>query len=340
MQTSLSRKFCVAPMMKRTDKHFRHLLRMLSQHAMLYTEMIACRAVLFGNRRYLDFKASQHPLGLQVGGSNPSEMARCACIAEEMAYDEININVGCPSLRVKEAAFGACLMLSPQRVADCVATMSARAKIPVTVKCRIGVEKAHSSSSKHSGDNSKDSFDFNNLCQFVEIISAAGCNTFIIHARKAILGGLSPKQNREIPPLHYDQVQALKREFPQLEIILNGGLRSLTQAKNEIKTLDGVMLGRLIYEHPMLLSEVDSMFYGKETKRVSQMQIIEAYLDYLAHEVKQGVPVSLITRHLVNWFRGHPGARYWRRYLSSELPKLTQQGDFSELLRQAQAFGK
>ncbi len=313
--------------MERTDRHFRHLLRMISRCAMLYTEMIPCGAVLFGDRRRLAFEASQHPLGLQVGGSDPDEMARCARIAEESGYDEININVGCPSSRVSAGAFGACLMLSPQRVADCVAAMSAGVALPVTVKCRIGVERSGESG---SGDL------FAELCRFVETVAQTGCATFVVHARKAVLGGLSPKQNREIPELRYDLVRALKREFPKLEIVLNGGLDTPAQAQHEARGLDGVMLGRAIYRNPMLMATVDSMFYSEAPMQRSRREILEGYLDYLAREAARGVPVTRMTRHLLNWFRGEPGARRWRRCLSDELP--SGGVDFSRLAARLSAF--
>ncbi len=311
-------------MMNRTDRHFRRLLRMISKRAMLYTEMIAAQAVLFGDRRRLAFEALQRPLGLQVGGSDPDEMRRCADVAEALGYDEINVNVGCPSSRVRMGAFGACLMLSPQRVADCVATASAKHAIPVTVKCRIGVETGRREEQEDDGRTLAE------LCRFVEIVADAGCRTFIVHARKAVLGGLSPKQNREIPTLRYDLVRVLKREFPQTEIILNGGLRTLYQAKSEAEGVDGVMLGRAVYRNPMLLAEVDTVFYREKPRRISRREVAEGYLDYLQRETERGVPASLMTRHLVNWFHGQPGARRWRRYLSDELPKRTERGELSK----------
>ncbi len=315
-------------MMERTDRHFRQLLRMISRRAMLYTEMTVCGAVLFGDRRRLEFEASQHPLGLQVGGSDPREMARCAGVAEQLGYDEINLNAGCPSSRVRAGAFGACLMRSPRLVADCVAAAAARVALPVTVKCRLGVAQG--------GRTQSDEAVFADLCRFVATVSAAGCGTFIVHARQAVLGGLSPKQNREIPELRYDLVRALKREFPRLEIILNGGLGTPTQARHAARGLDGVMLGRSIYANPMLLAGVDAAFYGEAPAEVSRRRVIEGYLDYLEREVARGVPASLITRHLVNWFRGQPGARRWRRYLSDELLK-DKSADHADLCKRIRA---
>ena len=296
-------------MMKRTDRYFRRLLRIISRHAMLYTEMISTGAMLHGGRGQQAYEASQSPLGLQLGGSDPDEMARCAVLAEEIGYDEININVGCPSSRVAAGAFGACLMLSPQRVADCVNTMSARVSIPVTVKCRIGVEQGR------KGRQRSDDELFADLCGFVETVSKAGCATLVVHARKAILSGLTPKQNRKIPELRYDLVKALKREFQSLEIILNGGLGTLEEAKREAAGLDGVMIGRAAYKNPMLLAEVDSLFYGEEPARVSRREIVEEYLDYLRDEIRRGAPVS-ITRHLTQWFHGKPEPQ---RLLNGEL---------------------
>ena len=336
--TGLSRKFCVAPMMKRTDRHFRHLLRMLSRRAMLYTEMISTRAALSAGRAEAAFEPMQHPLALQLGGNDPGEMSDCARIAEDTGYDEVNINAGCPSQRVKKGMFGACLMLSPERVAGCVAAMSARVAIPVTVKCRIGVEQAQSVHNAQLNDELDGERIFAGLCCFVETVSAAGCATFIVHARKAILQGLTPKQNRRIPPLRHDLVRALKREFPQLEIILNGGIQTLSQAKAELRhrrglgsVVDGVMLGRAVYKYPLMLAEVDALFHNEERCRISPGEIIGEYLEYLSLEIRRGVPAGLVTRHLMNWFRGYHDARRWRRYLSEELPKSGWKINFPEM---------
>ena len=311
--------------MKRTDRHFLHLLRMLSRHAMLYTEMIPARASLFSGRAQRGFEAFQRPLALQLGGGNPDEMTRCARIGEDLGYDEININVGCPSARATKGAFGACLMETPERVADCVAAMSANVAIPVTVKCRIGIE------SRSGAEKTDDAETLDRLCHFVDEISGSGCETFIVHARKAILEGMSPEKNRKIPRLNHDLVKLLKLEFPQLEIILNGGIKTLPQAKSKLSGFDGVMLGRAIYRYPMLLAHVDSVFYGDERPLVSHETAIAGGLEYLAREVRRGTPAALITRHLMNWFRGRRNACLWRRYLSDSLPKRNWQVDTLDL---------
>ena len=319
--------------MRRTDRHFHHLVRLISRRAMLYTEMTVCGALLFGDWRRFQSETWQHPVGLQLGGSDPGEMARGASLSEELGYDEVNVNVGCPSSRVRSGAFGACLMLSPQKVADCVAAMSARVTIPVTVKCRLGVEQGR----RPGGGRVEDGRTFAGLCSFVETVSAAGCGTFIIHARKAILGGLSPKQNRVVPGLRYDVVRALKREFPRLEIVLNGGLSTLSQAKREIENggvaLDGAMLGRSAYRDPMLLAEVDAMFYGEPPAKVSRYRVVEQYLDYLGREAARDVPTSLVSRHLVHCFHGQPGARRWRCRLGDSPPRLAGLFHWMEGLR-------
>ena len=284
-----------------TDRHFRYLARLISRHVMLYSEMITTGALLQGNAScVLAYDACEHPLALQLGGCVPADMARCARLAEDAGYDEVNINVGCPSGRVKAARFGACLLAEPKVVADCVAAMRAAVKIPVTIKTRIGID-------------SQDSFE--SLTNFIEVVSAAGCRTFVIHARKAWLQGLSPRKNRELPPLRYDVVYLCKRAFPGLEIIINGGIKTLAQAREHLTLVDGVMLGRAVYHNPYLLAEIDRSFYDALNAAPTPGQVFEQYLLYIEAQRAQGVPSGRITPHLMGLFRGLPGARAWRRHL-------------------------
>ena len=300
--TAGARRLCVAPMMDWTDRHCRFFLRLISRHAYLYTEMITTGAILHGDAdRALRFHPGEHPLALQLGGSDPGELAACARIAAEYAYDEINLNAGCPSDRVQTGRFGACLMAEPALVAECVAAMHEATPLPVTVKTRIGIDE-------------HDSYEF--LCAFVDQVAAAGCATFIIHARKAWLQGLSPKENREVPPLHYDTVYRLKHDFPRLEIILNGGVTDLNQARRHVQDVDGVMLGRAAYHDPYILAEVDSQFFNTSSTPISRDAVIARLLPYVAEELQQGARLHHITRHILGLFHGVRGARAWRRYLS------------------------
>lgn len=299
------RRLCIAPMMDWTDRHCRYFLRLISRHAYLYTEMITAGAILHGDAdRALRFHPGEHPVAVQLGGSDPRELAACARIAAEYGYDEVNLNVGCPSDRVLTGRFGACLMAEPALVAECVAAMSAAAALPVTVKTRIGIDLY-------------DEYEF--LFKFVAIVAAAGCRTFIIHARKAWLQGLSPKENREIPPLHYDVVYRLKKDFPHLEIILNGGITDLDHARQQLQFMDGVMLGRVAYHHPYLLSQVDQRFFGDPHPPLSRHEVIEQLLPYAARELDKGARLHHITRHILGLFQGMPGARAWRRYISEHV---------------------
>lgn len=294
-------------MMDRTDRHCRYLLRLISRHALLYTEMVTVGALLHGDReRLLDFHPAEHPVALQLGGSEPREMAQCARYGEQAGYDEININAGCPSNRVQAGRFGACLMAEPVRVADCVAAMRAAVAIPVTVKTRIGIDN-------------QDSYEA--LARFVGIVAQAGCGTFIVHARKAWLTGLNPRQNREVPPLCYETVHRLKRQFPQLEIILNGGFTSLAQAHAQLAQVDGVMLGRGVYQNPYLLAGVDRLFYGDKHPSFTRERILARYFPYIETQLRQGIPLGRITRHLTSLFQGRHGARVFRRYLSENAHK-------------------
>ncbi len=318
-QVLAAHQFSVAPMLDWTDKHCRYFHRLLSRHAVLYTEMVTTGAIIHGSGDYLAFNEQEHPLVLQLGGSEPAEMAHCARLAEQRGYDAVNINVGCPSDRVQNGMFGACLMAQPARVADCVKAMQDAVSIPVTVKTRIGID---------------DSDDYQFLQDFVSMVAAAGCEQFIIHARKAWLKGLSPKENREIPPLNYPRVQQLKQEFPQLNISLNGGIKTLQQAKEQLQYLDGVMVGREAYTNPLLLSEVDSLIYADTTLPLTPEQVVLQMLPYIEQQMQQGARFWHIARHMLGLFQGRPGARQWRRLLS-------EQGHFAdakpELLLQALA---
>ena len=292
----------IAPMMDRTDRHYRFFMRQITRHTLLYTEMVTTEAVLKGDRqRLLGFDPEEKPLALQLGGDDPRRLAECARIAEDLGYDEVNLNVGCPSARVQKGRFGACLMAEPHRVADAVAAMRQAVETPVTVKHRIGIDDL-------------DSYD--DMRRFVEIVAGSGCDRFSVHARKAWLQGLSPRQNREVPPLRYDDVYRLKRELPELRIEINGGVVSLDQTEQHLRRVDGVMIGRAAYDRPFLFAEVDRRFYCSQHEAPTRRQIIEALVPYVERWHRQGHPVSRITRHVINLFADQPGARYWRRYLS------------------------
>ena len=268
----LSHRFCVAPMLDWTDSHCRYFHRLLSKNALLYTEMVTTGALIHGNsQRFLQFNSEEQPIALQLGGSNPTDLATCARIAEEFGYNEVNLNVGCPSDRVQNGRFGACLMAEPQLVGDCVAAMQAVVKIPITVKSRIGIDEHDS---------------YEELTYFVETVAKAGCETFIIHARKAWLKGLSPKENREIPPLRYDVVFELKKNFPELEIIINGGITTLAQSAELLDSIDGVMVGREAYQNPYLLAGVDSFLFDDNTSALSREEILFELLTYIQIQLK------------------------------------------------------
>lgn len=295
-------RVCVAPMMDYTDRHFRYLLRLMTRHAMLYTEMVTSGAILHGQRdRFLAFHPAEHPVALQIGGSDPDELATCARIGAEYGYDEINLNVGCPSDRVQSGRFGACLMAEPALVEECVGAMIAACAIPVTVKTRIGIDD-------------RDSYE--ELQEFVAGLARAGCRTVIVHARKAWLQGLSPKQNREIPPLRYEVVRQLKSDFPSLEIILNGGIRNLSEMETHLVAMDGVMIGREACSNPYLFATMDQRFFDSTEPVLSREVVVNAFLPYVTAQLDQGIPLARVTRHLLGLFQGQPGARRWRRYLS------------------------
>lgn len=294
-------RFCVAPMMDWTDRHCRYFHRLLSRHARLYTEMLTSDAVLHGDReRLLGFDSAEQPLALQLGGSDPAALAHCARIGAEFGYAEINLNVGCPSDRVQSGRFGACLMAEPALVADCVAAMRAAVDIPVTVKTRIGIDERDS---------------YAELAEFVDRIAAAGCRTVIVHARKAWLQGLSPRQNREIPPLGYPRVYRLKRDFPQLSIIINGGIVDLEAVEGHLAHVNGVMLGRAAYQNPYLLAEVDRRLFGGPPPP-ERRTVVEELLPYIERQLAHGVRLQAVVRHVLGLYQGQPGARHWRRHLS------------------------
>lgn len=284
-----------------TDKHCRYFHRLLTKKAVLYTEMVTTGAILYGKGDYLAFNEEEHPLVLQLGGSDAADMAKCAAIAEQRGYDEININVGCPSDRVQNGMFGACLMAQPARVADCVKAMQDVVSIPVTVKSRIGIDDS-------------DSYQF--LQDFVAAMADAGCQHLIIHARKAWLQGLSPKENREIPPLDYQRVYQLKQDFPQLTISINGGITTLEQVQAHLQQVDGVMVGREAYTNPYLLAQIDQQLYGVSHQPVSPYQVVHDMIPYIEQQMQQGARFWQIARHMLGLFQAVPGARQWRRYLS------------------------
>jgi tRNA-dihydrouridine synthase A len=293
-------------MMDWTDRHCRFFHRLLSRRARLYTEMVTAEAVLRGHReRLLGFSVEEHPVALQLGGSDPARLAQAAVIGEDLGYDEINLNVGCPSDRVQEGRFGACLMAEPERVADAVAAMQVRVAVPVTVKCRIGIDDQ---------DTETD------LERFLARVAGAGCRTFIVHARKAWLEGLSPKQNREVPPLDYGRVYRLKAAHSELEIVLNGGIGSLTQAQAHLAHVDGVALGRAAYQNPYLLADVDARLFAATGAPPSRRDVLEALMPYAERHLRAGGRLNNVTRHILGLYHGRPRARAFRRYLSERAP--------------------
>ncbi len=288
-------------MMDWTDRHCRYFHRLLAPSALLYTEMVTTGAIIHGDAdRFLAFNPEEHPVALQLGGSEPADLASCARIAEQRGYDEINLNVGCPSDRVQRGSFGACLMLEADLVRDCMSAMRDAVDLPVTIKTRLGVDD-------------HDSYQF--MSDFVGRVAESGCSVFIMHARKAILEGLSPKQNRDVPPLHHDWVYRLKQESPDLEIVINGGIDTVDTAKNHLAHVDGVMLGRAAYQSPWILAECQQRFFENSTL-VNREDIVEAMSVYLERQVASGTAVKHISRHLLGLFQGLPGAKAWRRYLS------------------------
>ncbi|HYE71154.1 MAG TPA: tRNA dihydrouridine(20/20a) synthase DusA [Aquabacterium sp.] len=296
-------RLSVAPMMDWTDRHCRHFHRLLTRRALLYTEMVTTGALVHGDvARHLDFGADEHPVALQMGGSEPADLAHCARLGQQWGYDEINLNCGCPSERVQRGAFGACLMAEPVLVADCVKAMVDAVDLPVTVKHRIGIDK-------------DESYAF--VRDFVGTVSEAGCRVFIVHARNAWLKGLSPKENREVPPLRYETVHRLKRDFPQLQFVINGGITTSGQVAGELEILDGVMLGREAYHNPWWLASWDSDFFGEPPRELARAQVEAQMCDYMAREQRErGTPWSAIARHMLGLYNGLPGARRWRQVWS------------------------
>ncbi len=300
--TPHTRRLCVAPMLDWTDRHCRYFLRLLSPHAWLYTEMITTGALIHGDQqRFLGFDNSEHPVALQLGGSNPEELAICAEKVEQAGFDEVNLNVGCPSDRVQAGRFGACLMKEPDLVAECVDAMQHRVNIPVTVKHRIGVDEQEG---------------YEPLKDFVQTVSQAGCNTFIVHARKAWLKGLSPKQNRDVPPLQYDMLPRLKQDFPKLEFIANGGIRSHADVETQLEHADGVMIGREAYHNPYLLAELEQQLWGSDTTLLERDSVVAKYIEYAKQPLAQGRRLHSLSRHILGLYQAQPGARTWRRTLS------------------------
>ena len=287
-----------------TDRYCRYFLRQITRRTLLYTEMLTTGALLHREpARFLDFHPEEHPLALQLGGSEPDELAACARLADEWGFDELNLNVGCPSDRVQSGRFGACLMAEPQLVADCVSAMREATRRPVTVKHRIGIDDIDSYAA---------------LTDFVDTVAGSGCTTFIVHARKAWLKGLSPKANREVPPLHYDTVHALKRDFPHLVFVINGGFKTLAQAAHQLIDVDGVMIGREAYQNPWILAEADRRIFGDAQDPPTRRQVIERMLPFVEQARTRGTPVHRVTRHMLGLFQGQPGARAWRRSLSEQ----------------------
>ena len=299
---SHAHRLSVAPMLDWTTRDYRYFIRLITKQCLLYTDMITTGALMHGDAaRFLAHDEIEGPLALQLGGSDPATMAQCAVMAEDWGYDEVNINVGCPSDRVQSGLFGACLMAEPNLVAECVAEMQARVTIPVTVKTRLGIDE-------------QDSYEF--LSQFVETVSSAGCKTFILHARKAWLSGLSPKENRDVPPLNYERVYQIKHDYPDLQIAINGGVQTLEEVQTHLHQVDGTMIGRVAYHDPYRLATADSVVFGKADQGLSRHEVIEAMLPYISQRMAVGRSLKSITRHLLGLFQGQPGAKAWRRYLS------------------------
>jgi len=306
-----------------TDRHCRFFHRLLSRRTWVYTEMLTTGALLHGDiARHLDFDPAEQPVAVQLGGSEPDELAASARLAERWGYAEINLNCGCPSERVQRGAFGACLMAEPELVADCITAMRDAVSIPVTVKHRIGIDRGE---------------DFDFVRRFIETLARAGCRTFFVHARNAWLKGLSPKKNREIPPLRYDIVHRLKREFPELEIVVNGGISSLADIDGQLSAVDGVMLGRAAYHNPWLLAELDARYFGEPRVARTRRDVVEAIVPYAERHVATGGSLRQITRHMLGLYHGQPGARAWRRALSdADWLAANRAGGLVELARQTE----
>ena len=318
----IDRRLSVAPMMDCTDRHFRYLVRLVTRRTLLYTEMVTSAALVHGRRDHLlDFAEKEHPIALQLGGSDPEELGQCARFAAERGFDEINLNIGCPSDRVRAGRFGACLMAEPEVVAACVEAMIAATGLPVTVKTRIGID---------------DRDRYEDLVEFVESVAAAGCRTIIIHARKAWLSGLSPKENREIPPLRYDVVYRLKADFPALEVIVNGGITSLDEAAAHNARVDGSMMGREAYRNPFALADADHRMFGAGVADApDRVEVAHAMVAYARRELERGTRLHHVTRHMLGLFHATSGARRWRRHLSTEAARRDDAAVIGEALRAA-----
>ena len=302
VRPAIDRRFSVAPMLDWTDRHCRYFLRLMSKHTLLYTEMVTTGAIIYGKGDYLGYNKEEHPIAVQLGGSDPSDMAECAELSQERGYDEVNINVGCPSDRVKNGSFGACLMAQPEVVANCVKAMQSAVDIPVTVKCRIGI------------DDMDEDEDF---ARFIDIVADAGCKTFIVHARKAWLQGLSPKENREVPPLNYPRVYNLKKTRPDLSISINGGIKTLDDVNTHLLNVDGVMMGREVYANPYILANVDSTIMGDESAHgISRREVVMQMQQYIERQEDPYFKPWHAARHMLGLFQGQAGGRIWRRYLS------------------------
>lgn len=300
-------RFSIAPMLDWTDRHCRYFHRLLTSETLLYTEMVTTGAIIHGKGDFLAYNQEEHPVALQLGGSNPQDLATCAKLASERGYDEINLNVGCPSDRVQNGRFGACLMAEPELVAECVAAMRDVVDLPVTVKTRIGIDD-------------QDSYEF--LTRFVSTVAEkGGCEQFTIHARKAWLSGLSPKENREIPPLDYPRAYQIKKDFPHLTIAVNGGVKTIEETKEHLRHLDGVMVGREAYQNPYILANVDQEIFGLDKPVKKRSQVVEEMYPYIEKQLSQGAYLGHITRHMLGLFQNMPGARQWRRYISENAHK-------------------
>ena len=312
-------RFCIAPMMDWSDRHCRYFWRLLTKQSLLYTEMVTTGALLNGDRqRFLEFNSSEHPIALQLGGSDPKALATCARMAEDWGYDEVNLNCGCPSDRVQEGKIGAVLMAEPDLVADCVAAMNAACTIPVTVKHRIGIDQQD---------------DYADMATFVKTVASAGCDTFIVHARKAWLKGLSPKENRQVPPLKYELVQQLKDNFPNLTVIINGGITTIDQSLQLLEGLDGVMIGREAYHNPYFLAEIDQKVFGENTPIPSRTEVLSGFVDYCSSEIARGNRLHHMSRHMLGLFAGEYGARAFRRYITENA---NQAGAGAQILLEAE----
>ncbi|MEK7433873.1 MAG: tRNA dihydrouridine(20/20a) synthase DusA [Cyanobacteriota bacterium] len=297
----------IAPMMDWTDRHYRFFMRQITKKTLLYTEMITMNAILNGNKNHLlDFSEIEKPLVIQLGGDNPQKLAECAKICEDWNYDEINLNIGCPSERVQNGNFGACLMTTPEVVAECVNEMKKNVKIPITIKNRIGIDE-------------KDSYE--DLYNFIKIVSEAGCEKFIVHARSAILKGLSPKENRTVPPLRYDYVYKIKKDFPNLIIEINGGIKTVEDIQNHLNYTDGVMIGREAYENPYVFSDFDKIFFDDDSKKLNRREIIENLIPYVDNLTNSQIKANKLLVHLVNLFNHKQGTKIWKRYLSENMHK-------------------